>query len=142
MTLDEREFELENVKFLARERDAINRIYYGLWIMFLGGFVLSLHVSIVRCPRTACVLIAVFRVLAIVGTAVNFLMQDFAIRFLAGIRERFFYRAWNAPRFVKEANVKIRLYGPRARSCETPLRVIAVLFLLIALVGSFLVRVS
>jgi hypothetical protein len=47
MTLDEREFELENVRFLARERDAINRIYYGLWIMFLGGFVLSLHVSIV-----------------------------------------------------------------------------------------------
>jgi hypothetical protein len=141
MTTDGQEYELEHVRYLAWERDSFNRLYYGLWIMFVGGFVLSLRVSIGKHFWTTYILIALFRVLAIVGTAVNFLMQYFAIVYLGGIREKLFYQAKGAPRFVKMAREKIRTFGPRVHFCETALRIIAVLFLLVALAGSFLVRV-
>jgi hypothetical protein len=138
---DPKEYQLEHAKFLAWERDSLNRLYYGLWIVFLGGFVLSLHVSAYRHVRVAFVLVVAFRSLAIAGTIVNFLMQYHAIGGLSNVRAELFFRAYGETASAEAAYLRTQRSDRMVRRCELPLQLIAAAFLLIAFAGSFLVRV-
>ncbi len=126
---------------MAWERDSLNRLYYGLWIMFLGGLVLSLHVVISQHSYFAYALLAAFRLLAITGTAVNFEMQYHAINSLSKARLSLYCQAFDAlgtKREMAKANDSDRIVA----ACEIPLQLIAAAFLLLAFVGSFLVKLS
>jgi hypothetical protein len=138
--IDEREYILDHAKFLAWERDAFNRLYYGLWIVFLGGFVLSLHVVVYRYSCVALVLVVAFRLLAVAGTAVNFLMQYDAIVYLGAVREKLFYTTMGDVAHAETASEKARIFEPKVKRCEEHLQRIAAAFLLIAFAGSFLVH--
>jgi hypothetical protein len=52
-----------------------NKIYYNLWIVFLGGFVLSLHTPS-GISRHVFWAVVIFRLLAMLGTVVNFFVQS------------------------------------------------------------------
>jgi hypothetical protein len=140
VVMDEHKDELDPAKYLAWERDAINRLYYGLWVVFLGGFVLSLHVVAYRQSCLVIVLLIVFRLLAIAGTAVNFFMQHQAIGSLSSIKAALDYAAFNheisAGTELKKARESERIVA----GCEKLLQIIAGAFLLIAFAGSFLVH--
>jgi len=86
----------DNTQYLQWEREALSRLYYGFWIVFLAGFMYSLGVRnpvprgisnapvivpyIVLLPPSVvwCTLL-VFRLLAVLGTGVNFWMQYQAV---------------------------------------------------------------
>ena len=73
-------------KFLQWDRDANSRLYYAFWIVFLGGFVLSLQLRhTTGCLQSA--LLILFRFLAILGSAVNFFHQNLAIDELSKLRQ-------------------------------------------------------
>jgi fatty acid desaturase len=139
MTIDRRDYELEHAKYLGWERDSFNRLYYGLWIMFLGGFVLSLHVSIGKHFWPTYILIVLFRVLAVTGTGVNFLMQYQAIENLSSIRENIYFRAMGNEARADETKNQAREAHRIVSSSEWSLLAIAGAFLFVAFVGSFLV---
>jgi hypothetical protein len=139
VTIDQREYELEFAKYLAWERDALNRLYYGLWIVFLGGFVLSLHLTVGKHVRTTYTLIVLFRILAMVGSGINFMMQYHALNSVSKFRVSNFQqsqgRAALARDFQKQADNSDRFVA----RCEKPLQIVAVSFLIIAFIGSFFV---
>lgn len=56
--------------------DATSKLYYPFWILFMGGFVYSLTMATPQ-PDTQNFALSVhlFRIIAIVGTALNFLAQ-------------------------------------------------------------------
>jgi hypothetical protein len=142
--MEEREYQLEHVKAMAWERDAVNRLYYGLWIVFLGGFVLSLHVKFDKTdPRVHLVIAIVtgFRVLAIFGTALNFWMQYHALKSLRYRRLSIFYGAFGDRAHSNRAEEKAQKAARIEYLCEVPLLVFAVGFLLLALVGSCVIRI-
>jgi hypothetical protein len=155
MPIDPDESLRKYTDYLTTEREALNRLYYGFWIMFLGGFVLSLHVSIGRHFYLACGLLVAFRVLAIGGTAVNFRMQELAISSLSSLNRAIHYQ--NAAKMELDQNndqaakVYINLAGDLQKQMsvadkatnklELVLQAIGALFLTVAFVGSFLVRV-
>jgi hypothetical protein len=139
---DKPEYVLEHGKFLVWQREAYNRLYYGFWIMFLGGFVLSLRVTPYRHFGLASILIEAFRFLAILGTVVNFRVQQFSIIFLSGARELFLFKTMGREDSAETASKKINTYVPLISHGETFLQIMAASFLLIAFGGSFLVRVS
>jgi hypothetical protein len=139
--VEEREYRLEHTKLLAAERDAINRLYYGFWIIFLGGFVLSMHVTEGRHPRATTTFVVIFRILAIAGTAANFAMQYYSLDSLTGYRRSVFHDAVGN-RGIAEAAVKDSLRsGELANVFLLVLTYIGAAFLLVALVGSFFVRI-
>src|ERR1700692_527939 len=73
--------------YLAWERDALNRLYYGFWVLFMAGFVYSLHIP--KClnhPHIEFWTVLLFRALSIAGTMVNFLMQYHAVGSLGSIQ--------------------------------------------------------
>jgi len=139
--VDELEYELEHARATASERDSVNRLYYGMWIVFLGGFALSLHVVDYRHPRLAVYLVISFRLLAIAGTAVNFWMQYHAIKGLSNWRVSLFHRALNNDAGRDRAERAMQRSDRIVIRCELPLRIIAAAFLVIAFLGSFLVRI-
>jgi hypothetical protein len=71
----------EYSKLLQWDRDVNAKLYYGLWVVFMGGFVLSLNSSVLSTPPSECMiwLVRLFRCLAVVGSALNFLLQSNAI---------------------------------------------------------------
>ncbi|WP_158785998.1 hypothetical protein [Granulicella sp. L46] len=68
--------------FLQWERESNERLYYALWILFMGGFVLSLQFSnrpdFYAAPMMKPAL-RLFRIVAVVGSALNFAMQGLTI---------------------------------------------------------------
>ena len=102
--MDDREFRLEHAKLLSAERDAINRVYYALWIVFMGGFVLSLHITSGPHVTAARIAIVAFRVLAIAGTAINFAMQYFSLDSLGSFRQAVFREAFGKHLEAEEAD--------------------------------------
>lgn len=59
------------------ESESTGKLYYSLWILFMGGFVLSLSSFDKNSSFAGHVrLIHVFRILAILGSVLNFLMQS------------------------------------------------------------------
>ena len=67
-------------KFLDWTRDINSKLYYNLWILFMGGFVFSLSTSDkYHVPHSweITFLVHLFRVLAIVGTVLNFYLPNF-----------------------------------------------------------------
>ncbi len=140
--MDENEYRLEHAKFSAWERDAFNRLFYGLWVIFLGGFVLSLHVTVERYTHVAFVFVVVFRFLAIAGTALNFVMQYCALIYLGAVRELVFYSAYSSMATLHgTAREKAEKYAPIVKRCEKWSIWIAAVFLSVAFAGSFLVHI-
>jgi hypothetical protein len=68
-------------KFLQWDRDVNGKLYYAFWIVFMGGFVLSINstVKLVSATCFSILLLRVFRILAVIGSALNFLLQNKAI---------------------------------------------------------------
>jgi len=132
--------EVEYAKHLVWNRDALGRLYYPFWILFMTGFVISL-----RVPRSAqsCIVLCglvVFRLLAVLGTSINFLMQYHAIDSLSHASIYLFKKAkGEAPEALYDEDRKAKKSDDIAMRFETPLQAIAALFLLVALVLSFLV---
>jgi len=82
-----RDFEEAYAKYLEWNRENNGRLYYVLWILFLGGFVYTLQLR----PVAGCLQhlgLALFRLLAITGTVLNFLYQENAIDSLGKLREQ------------------------------------------------------
>ena len=133
------EHEYEYTKYLAWERDALNRLYYGLWILFMAGFVYSFHIPAVPHPCIVSWALAFFRVLAVVGTGVNFLMQYHALASLGHIRIMQLNKGQGNQCGADEERAQAQQSDRIVRRCEIPLHVIAATFLIEALVLSFLV---
>jgi hypothetical protein len=72
----------EHFAFLQWDRDINGRLYYALWIVFMGGFVLSINSTIRLNSPSVCMIMLVylFRILAIIGSVLNFILQDEAIK--------------------------------------------------------------
>ena len=71
-----------NHEFLKWDTDYSGKLYYSFWILFMGGFVLSLTLNDrFYLPNTHYIasLIRAFRVVAVVGSVLTFLMQSAAI---------------------------------------------------------------
>jgi hypothetical protein len=63
-------------------KELSGKLYYALWILFMGGFAYSLNYPSqqqLRLNIINVVLIHIFRILAIVGSALNFLLQKLSI---------------------------------------------------------------
>ena len=71
----------EGSTFLKWDREANAKLYYALWIVFIGGFVLSINSSVRLNSPSECSILALhlFRILAVVGSALNFFLQNKAI---------------------------------------------------------------
>ena len=72
----------EQPEFLQWDREINGRLYYALWILFMGGFVLSIGYSNQPDLFSNCLirpLLHVFRLLAVIGSALNFWFQSRAI---------------------------------------------------------------
>jgi len=72
----------EQPGFLQWDREINGRLYYALWILFMGGFVLSISYTNQPDLFTNCLirpLLHVFRLLAVFGSALNFFFQSRAI---------------------------------------------------------------
>ena len=142
MAMDEREYSLEHMKMRAQEIDARNRLYYGLWIVFMGGFVLSLHVS----PKSGYeavtwLLVVVFRLFAVAGTGINFWMQYQAIEALRLTREVSRAVAFGNVRIADAFGSDITTANRQVDQWGTYLLRLGALFLVLAFIGSFLVHV-
>jgi hypothetical protein len=80
----------EQPEFLRWDREINGRLYYALWVLFMGGFVISLGQIMLPNLSSACMVrqaLNLFRVLAVIGSALNFLYQDLAIDSVRHSRE-------------------------------------------------------
>lgn len=72
----------EQPDFLQWDREINGKLYYALWILFMGGFVLSIGYTNQPDLFSNCLirpLLHVFRLLAVIGSALNFYFQSRAI---------------------------------------------------------------
>jgi hypothetical protein len=72
----------EQPDFLQWDREINGKLYYALWILFMGGFVLSISYTNQPDLFSNCLirpLLHVFRLLALIGSALNFYFQSRAI---------------------------------------------------------------
>jgi hypothetical protein len=72
----------EQPDFLQWDREINGKLYYALWILFMGGFVLSIGYTNQPDLFSNCwirPLLHVFRLLAVIGSALNFYLQSQAI---------------------------------------------------------------
>lgn len=64
--------------WLVAERDSFVKLYNNLWILFIGGFIYSLSM-VDKYPASPTsfvkILIYTFRIIAMLGTALNFYLQ-------------------------------------------------------------------
>jgi hypothetical protein len=140
--MDHHELELEHMKASALERDAVLRLYYALWIVFLGGFVLSLRISYGELACLAKVLVAAFRLLAVVGTLLNFWMQYHAIRGSSYNRREQYARSDNNKRMADNFHTKMEDSANAVEGSQPYLIIVGTLFLMVALILSFSVTLS
>ncbi|MGD1107717.1 MAG: hypothetical protein ABR865_11790 [Terracidiphilus sp.] len=71
----------KHYKFLQWDREINGKLYYALWIVFVGGFVLSINSTVPLASPSDCtiLLLRLFRILAILGSVLNFILQSKAI---------------------------------------------------------------
>jgi hypothetical protein len=72
----------EQPNFLQWDREINGKLYYALWILFMGGFVLSIGYTNQPDLFSNCLirpLLHLFRLLAVIGSALNFYFQSRAI---------------------------------------------------------------
>jgi hypothetical protein len=72
----------EQPDFLQWDREINGKLYYALWILFMGGFVLSISYTNQPDLFSNCLirpLLHLFRLLAVIGSALNFYFQSRAI---------------------------------------------------------------
>jgi len=72
----------EHPDFLKWDREMNGKLYYALWILFMGGFVLSIGYTNQPDLFSNCwirPLLRIFRLLAVIGSAINFFSQSRAI---------------------------------------------------------------
>jgi hypothetical protein len=72
----------EQPDFLQWDREINGKLYYALWILFMGGFVLSIGYTNQPDLFSNCLirpLLHLFRLLAVIGSALNFYFQSRAI---------------------------------------------------------------
>ena len=72
----------EQPDFLQWDREINGKLYYALWILFMGGFVLSISYTNQPDLFSNCwiqPLLHVFRLLAVIGSGLNFYFQSRAI---------------------------------------------------------------
>jgi len=132
----------EQVKSWEWERDAVNRLYYGLWVVFLGGFVLSLRVPVRWCFCATTILMVAFRVLAIAGTALNFLMQERALTALSHFRFGMVCESEGDPTLAAEKYSEAAELNRIVIQFDNWLKGVGFLFLLLALISSFVVKIA
>lgn len=80
----------EHPEFLQWDREINGKLYYALWILFMGGFVLSIGYTNQRDLFSNCLvrpLLHLFRLLAIIGSVANFFYQNRAINAVRAARE-------------------------------------------------------
>ena len=82
-----KDFEETYAEHLEWDRDTNGRLYYVLWVLFLGGFVYTFQMHrAVGCYQTVGVV--VFRALAIAGSVANFFYQEAAIDSVGQLRQQ------------------------------------------------------
>jgi hypothetical protein len=80
----------EQPEFLRWDREINGRLYYALWILFMGGFVLSIGQTSLPNVSSVCLIrqiLNLFRSLAVIGSAINFIFQNLAINSVRYSRE-------------------------------------------------------
>jgi hypothetical protein len=85
-------------EFLQWDREINGKLYYALWILFIGGFVLSIGYTGQPDLSSNCLirpLLHVFRLLAVIGSALNFYFQN---------------RAIDAVRYARELSIQMDLH--------------------------------
>ncbi|MBI3895889.1 MAG: hypothetical protein HY313_08135 [Acidobacteria bacterium] len=126
-------------KYLSLERDALNRLYYAFWIMFVGGLVYSFHIPTTQYPHLVFYLVLAFRVLAVVGTGINFIMQYHAIASVGHIQVFNFLKGQQGKELeAAKRAIQAEKSDRIVSCCEIPLQLVAGAFLLTSLVLSFL----
>jgi hypothetical protein len=80
----------EHSRFLEWDREISGKLYYALWIVFMGGFVLSITSTVALPASSSCTLwlLRTFRLFAVVGSLLNFLLQSKAIDAVRFSREK------------------------------------------------------
>ena len=80
----------KHLTYLQWDRDINGMLYYALWIVFIGGFVLSVNSTIRLLAPSDCTinLLYLFRILAIIGSFLNFILQSLAINAVRYSHER------------------------------------------------------
>lgn len=97
------DYEETYAKHLEWNRDTNGRLYYVLWVLFLGGFVFTFQMHrAANCYQFLGVFL--FRVLAIVGCVINFLYQENAINSVGELRQQL--RKEDSARWMQSAAEK------------------------------------
>jgi hypothetical protein len=80
----------QHSRFLEWDREINGKLYYALWIVFMGGFALSINSTVAFSTPTSCTLwlLRAFRVLAVAGSVLNFVLQSKAIDAVRYSREK------------------------------------------------------
>ena len=80
----------KHATFLEWDREINGKLYYALWILFMGGFALSITPRVSGLTGSLCTLwlLRAFRILAVVGSALNFELQNRAINQVRYSREQ------------------------------------------------------
>jgi hypothetical protein len=140
--MEDREYELELFKAMAWERDALHRLYYPFWILFMGGFVLSLRVPFHWCVCLNSVLLVVFRFLAVLGTALNFLSQQADLTGISCYRWGYVYATTGKPDVAKKKYESAMSLADKSITFNNWLLCVTIAFFVIAFVGSFLIHIE
>jgi hypothetical protein len=140
--MEDRQYELELFKAMAWERDALHRLYYPFWILFMGGFVLSLRVPFHWCICLKSVLLVGFRFLAVLGTGLNFLSQQTDLTGISCYRWGYVYATTGKPDVAKQKYETAKKLAKRSITFNHWLLWVTIVFLVIALVGSFLIHIE
>jgi hypothetical protein len=139
--VEDREYELELFKAMAWERDALHRLYYPFWILFMAGFVLSLRVPFHWCICLNSVLLVVFRFLAVLGTGLNFMSQHTDLTGISCYRWAYVYKTTGKPDEAKKQYEASQALAGTSVKLNNWLLGVTITFLATALVGSFLMHV-
>lgn len=148
----------DHADYLQWERDANMRLYYPLWILFIGGFAFQYQHPPATCGCLAASLVCAFRLLAIAGTVLNFILQNCGIDSVSHANRYLFYEKQirckqldsnlsdeerrdaieKLQKQLKEENDATVKCDRWAKRLEPALIIVAGLFLIVALVLSFL----
>jgi hypothetical protein len=139
-----------NSEFLQWGREINGKLYYPLWILFMGGFVLSIQLSTRPDFYSALTMrpaLRLFRILAVVGSALNFAMQSLEIEAvgcsrlislemsgaLVSLDAKNAHAGRKGLQEMKKLGEKLRKLGRWISVLENALRICGALFLAIVL---------
>jgi hypothetical protein len=131
---------IELLKLWMQEGETRSRLFYGMWIVFLGGFLVSLH-PFAKLSTGTLVALFLFRSLAIAGTVINFWMQIAEIRFRRYYKESVQHSIVREELPMKEKYKLAQAALNQTNLCSVIVYSFGVCFLLLGLVLSFIVHV-